>query len=75
MKVGELAAVSIKKYHLQTAQDFERVPKEQLGLLYKKLISMLNEGTHSLKFYKRAAELLVLLYGGDNGNFIKFIFS
>jgi len=62
-----LAAVSIKKYHLQVAKDFDQVPKELLNLLQKKLITMLNEGTHSLKFYKRTVELLVLLYGGDNG--------
>jgi len=66
-KIAELAAVSIKKYHLQDFKDYERVPAEKLDILEKKIIAILAEGSQSLKLFKRLIEILVLLYGNNEG--------
>ena len=66
-KIAELAAVSIKKYHLQDIKDYERVPAEKLDILEKKIIAILAEGSQPLKLFKRLIEILVLLYGNNEG--------
>jgi hypothetical protein len=66
-KIAELAAVSIKKYHLQIFKDFEKIPNDKLDLLEKKVITMIADGSQSLKLYKRLIEILVLLYGNSEG--------
>jgi len=63
--VAELAAVSMKKYHLQIFKEYERIQTDKLELLEKKVVALLADGSHSLKLYKRLIEILVLVYGNS----------
>jgi len=73
--VAELAAVSMKKYHLQIFKEYERIQTDKLELLEKKVVALLADGSHSLKLYKRLIEILVLVYGNSEGEIFPFGFS
>lgn len=61
---------------MQGVSDFERVPKEKLQVLEKKVFDLFLEGNRPLKLYKRLMELLVLFYANNNGIiwYIAFLF-
>jgi len=69
LKLVELAAVSIKKYHLDKSEYYERIDENKFELLVEKIFTILRENNKTLKIYKRLVEILVLLYANNENTF------
>jgi len=69
----ELAAVSIKKYHLDKSEYYEQINESKFEHMVEKIFVLLKENKKTLKIYKRFIEILVLIYANNQCNVPAFL--
>ena len=70
----ELAAVSIKKYHLEKSEYYEQIDENKFEVLVEKIFALLKQNNKTLKIYKRFIEILVLIYANNQGKVVAILF-